>query len=177
MDQYDETELRELMEEPPGGWCHGRSAPPLLPNHDGEIVNTAVRRDLDIRETRKLEGVGRAEEDRAHVVDARHGTGGLRAHRGVLYPGEFVDRRRLVAALEDALGVPLDVVRDVYGPRGGGPLPASLRELRAALDARLAAAADAGGSLALLAQLIGVGPRTLQRAAQRGRRNCRTLSL
>lgn len=101
------------------------------------------------------------------LVSARAGKAGMTGHRGVLFPGQYVDRASVVAALEERLGVTAEEFRAVYGGRKGGPLPKRLRELRTNLNAVLERVEAEGGSLALLAQWMGVNPRALQRALER----------
>ena len=130
-------------------------------------VRKRACRSLDAGLTAKLEKVGSGRDDCAYVVDPRHDSdrAGMTAHRGVLRGDEHIDPAALDAAVEEKLGVPLVVARDVYGPRGGGPLPGHLRELRAALDALLAAEADAGQP-----QAAGAAPGRRSACAAEGRR-------
>lgn len=89
---------------------------------------------------------------------------GMTAHRGILHPDEYYDVEELRRQVEAELGCPVAEAAELYG-RGRGPLPAALRPRRAELDRRLANAEN----LAVLARVLGVPERTLQRAAQRGR--------
>ena len=143
----------------PAAWTRDVAGNPLLDvrpmdrllreeNPDRVRVRKRASRSLDAGLTAKLEKVGSGRDDCAYVVDPRHDSdrAGMTAHRGVLRGDEHIDPAALDAAVEEKLGVPLVVARDVYGPRGGGPLPGHLRELRAALDALLAAEADAGAA-------------------------------
>jgi hypothetical protein len=91
---------------------------------------------------------------------------GMVAHRGVLAPGEYVDRARLVAEVERRLGFTLAELCDVY--RQGRKSRAQC-ELRARVDARLFELRRAGGNLSLLARVTGVHEHTFSRALARAR--------
>jgi hypothetical protein len=88
------------------------------------------------------------------------------AHRGVLHPDEYVDTARLMAAVEHRLGFALAELREVYRQ---GRKSAGQRELRARIDARLLAIAQAGGNLTALARVTGFDPDTFGRALARAR--------
>jgi hypothetical protein len=91
---------------------------------------------------------------------------GLVAHRGVLHPDEYLDKARLVPAVERRLGFTLDELRLVYRQ---GRKSAAQRALRARVDSRLLRLRDAGGNMELLAQVIGVERKTIGRALTRAR--------
>ena len=91
---------------------------------------------------------------------------GMTAHRGVLHPDEYVDRARLVAAVEHRLGFTLDELRTVY--RQGRKSTRQL-ELRGRIDARLLEVREAGGNLELLARVTGIERKVIGRAMARAR--------
>ena len=93
---------------------------------------------------------------------------GMTAHRGVLHPDEWLDEAEVVRQVEARMGYTLDEAREVYGRRGGGPLPKLLKERRGRLDGVMGKMAR-DGQVALLARVLGVPERNLQRAAERGR--------
>lgn len=119
-----------------------------------------------------LYGHGDAAMQVGHVVSARAGNEGMTGHRGPLYPGQYVDADVLGRELT-ARGFAPDDVRAVYKASKGGPLPRHLRPTRDRLDLALAELARQGGSLRRLATVLGLNPRMLQKAAQRGRRAAR----
>lgn len=85
---------------------------------------------------------------------------GMTAHRGVLVGDEYVDREQLITKTESELGFTIDEVRSVY-TRLGGPVPASLRQLRDSIDARMLALSRSGANMTLLSQLLGVERRRI----------------
>jgi hypothetical protein len=90
--------------------------------------------------------------------------GGMTAHRGVLQPDEWVDRARLVAAVEARLGFTVDELRAVYRQ---GRKSAAQRELRAQVDARLLELHRSGANLSALGRVTGVNRKTFSRALAR----------
>jgi hypothetical protein len=104
------------------------------------------------------------------VVGPRHGgfsdRCGLVAHRGVLHPDEYVDELRLLIEVERQLGFTISEVWEAYCQ---GRKSAATRELRARIDARLLAVADAGGNMTALARILEVDTKTIGRALARAR--------
>jgi hypothetical protein len=105
-----------------------------------------------------------------HVIHPVHGVGrtGMRGQHALLHELEYVDLVELARHAEARLGATVDVVRDAYGGRGVGPLPADLRPIREALDRELANV----DNVAELARALGVPEleRALRRGRDRGRR-------
>jgi hypothetical protein len=147
------------MAQPPGGHRHGRVV--------GRANGTRGVRELDLREIAGLDLLGALDGNpRGVIAWAKAGDGGLHAHRGILYPGEYVDEELLASLVEDELGCSIADARAVYGRQGGGPCPRRLRPLRDRLDGVMAGIASSGGNLAELARRLGVPEQNLQRAAR-----------
>jgi hypothetical protein len=92
--------------------------------------------------------------------------GGMVAHRGTLHPDEFVDEDVLRAAAEEALGFTYEDVSSAYAK---GRPSAEQRQLREKIDSRLLALSRGGGNMDKLADAIGLGPATVDRALSRAR--------
>jgi hypothetical protein len=113
-----------------------------------------------------------------HAARGNKGEAGIRSHRGVLHPDEYVDTEELRSAVEAELGFSYDEARAVY--RQGRMTEAQL-ELRARIDARLLELAEAGGNMLALARCLGwringgrsgeggASCRTMERALKRAR--------
>jgi hypothetical protein len=126
-------------------------------------------RSQDARATK----IGYLREGGWHAVNVKHGRmiSGLTGHRGILHPDQYVDTEALRQEVERRLGATAAVVRDVYGGRRGGPLPARLRHVRDAIDAALTTVE----SVAALADVLGLPELApaLRRGRERGlRANC-----
>jgi len=91
---------------------------------------------------------------------------GMVAHRGVLHEDEYVDEPLLKLMIERRLGFTYEQIRSVYR---SGPLAADARQLRAKIDARLLALSRSGGVMTLLAEALGLGDATIERALARAR--------
>lgn len=162
---------------PPRGLAH-TLYPPRLSEPSGsdargnKLAATATRRGARAYDPETE--AGKAERWRyafaggAHVFDSGHHGAyfGMVAHRGTLTGAEFVSLEELRAELEPVLGCTLDEAHEAYARRGG-PIPATMRELRARLDALLV---DEIENVAELARVLLVSERTLQAAADRERR-------
>jgi DNA-binding transcriptional ArsR family regulator len=92
--------------------------------------------------------------------------GGLVAHRGVLQEGEYVDYFELRAQVEAELGFTYAAIAAAY--KGGRPT-AEQRQQREKIDARLLALSREGGNMDKLAEAIGLGPATIDRALARAK--------
>ena len=138
-------ELEELMQEPPGGENHGRL--------NGVSMNGGVGFDMRL-------GAG------YHIVDRHHG--GVRGNPGgnVLHPVEYVDPAVLSVQVEEEFGFTKAEVHSVYTVK---KLRHDQRRLRDAIDARVLALSRSGGNMALLARVLEVNPRTMERALARAR--------
>ena len=95
---------------------------------------------------------------------------GLVAHRGVLHHWEWYDRKAVLRTVEQELGFTSAEMHSVYRQ---GRLSGDQRLLRAKIDARLVALAQAGGNMSLLGSLLGFGPtgnnKAFKNALRRGR--------
>lgn len=101
------------------------------------------------------------------VVSPDHGDRcGMVAHRGVLHADEYVNRARLLTAVQHRLGFTLAELHDVYCQ---GRKSQAQRELRARIDARLLELAHVGGNLSMLGRIVGVHPHTFSRALARAK--------
>lgn len=160
--------LAQLMEEPPGGPNHGRTAPNELVSQD----QNGAKRWLplgtsDHQAAEFLRGGGWRIV--THSGGEWNRSGGT-AHRGVLHPDEHVDTEALQAMVEHELGFSYGQVRSVYRQ---GRLTAQQRELRGAIDARLLALSRSGANLMALGRLLGFevdearGCQTIRRALRR----------
>lgn len=153
------NEIESLMAEPPGGENHGRKA---VEGHDLSGAHT-LRQPLNVHDlqVRDFQIAG------GWTVQQGHQAGGT-AHRGVLMPGEHVDVSVLRSKVEAGLGFTYAQISAVYSP---GRLAASQRQLRARIDARLLALSRAGGNMALLAKVLDLSEKTLDRALARARQS------
>lgn len=89
-----------------------------------------------------------------HVVSAGGADGGgLVAHRGVLFDGEYVNAIELQKAVEEELGYTYEQIRSVYRQ---GPLSPEQRKLRGVIDARMLALRRSGANMAELGRSIGL---------------------
>jgi phage terminase small subunit len=86
------------------------------------------------------------------------------AHRGVLHPDEYLDEEAVRAMFERELGFTVAQVRSVHRQ---GRTSKAQRELRTRVDARLLAISRAGGNMTALAGVVGLQPKSLQRALSR----------
>jgi hypothetical protein len=166
---YTHDELAELMEDPPGSMAAGFAPPRRAsndPDREGQYVpmDVASWQAADFMQTK---GAGWTIVHRKKAKAAGMTTDGVNQH-ALLHPDEYVDEEALQKRIQDALGVTYEQLRAVYGRKGGGPCPRSLRPTRDRLDDALAGIAAKGGNLALLARHVGVPPLQLQRAARRG---------
>lgn len=98
-------------------------------------------------------------------IGKRH-DGGITSHRGVLHPDEHVDADALQAAVEDALGFSREDVTFAY--QNGRPT-AEQRQLRERIDSRMLALSRSGGNMTVLADALGIGHSTVDRAIVRAR--------
>lgn len=143
-----------------------------VPNARGEDgLAGRNRRGADVDPEASPEAVAFGRDESSIAFDpAKHGSEhGMRAHTGWLHPDEWrwLDKAEVVRRIEGKFGCTLAEAREVYGRSGGGPTPLRLRPRKARLDAVLADTHE--GSLALLARLLDVPERKLQRAAQQAR--------
>jgi hypothetical protein len=145
----EQTEFRELMEEPPGGVNTGRAAS-RDPNVEGRFVALGVA-EAQAAEFAREGGWSLAQPH----AKGRYGdsTGGLTAHRGVLQGDEYVDASALLKGIEAEFGFTVEQVRSVYRR---GRLTALEGELRVQIDARLLALSRSGANLAVLARIFGL---------------------
>jgi len=165
--------LITLIEEPPGGHNHGRKATEEAQTADGSV--TGAKLSLD---TEAWASADFMREDGFAAVDTSAGThtgrtygyqdAGMTTHRGVLHPDEYVNTEVLRRAVEAELGFTVAQLHEVY-TRAGGPLPVALRDLRAAIDARLLALSESGANMLKLAEVTGLAYRTVKYALARAR--------
>lgn len=151
----NETELRELMEEPPGGPNHGRQARVLSPEDPGLDRGRALGvLSAQARDFRWAGGWAAVDSTRGSEGRRTLGAGdaGMSAHRGVLAGDEYIDSDALSAMVERELGFTIEQVRSVYRL---GPKTTEQRELRGQIDARLLALSRSGGSMLELARVFG----------------------
>lgn len=167
-------EIAALMEETPIGDNHGRQSYEV--GTMGANMDAVGRvRGMSVEDAKATEflldgGFG--------VVDTSAGThnggtmgardAGMTAHRGVLFPGEYVDANLVAEKIAEMLGFSLADIRACYN-RAGGPLPATLRAKRAEIDAALLALTAEDGNLSLLAEHLGVNRDTLYVAINRAK--------
>jgi hypothetical protein len=156
----DTSDIREIMEEAPGGPNHGRAA---SNNPEGEgrwvdLSESAAQAAEFMRDGGFIVGSmeGGAQQERA----------GITSHRGVLRGDEYVDGFRLRDLVEENLGFSYAEISAVYRP---GRLTADQRELRARIDARLLALSRAGGNMDALARVLRWDPKTMDGALARAR--------
>lgn len=103
------------------------------------------------------------------AVPKSHGSGrdgGLTAHRGVLFPGEFVDRLTLRGAVLDRLGFTLDEVNSVYKQ---GRKSDDQRQLRGKIDASLLALSRDGATVSKISEALLVDDNVVTSALSRAR--------
>lgn len=148
------TDIRSVMEEPVGGDNHGRV--------NGEP--------LDVQTQQGVEAALRGDAFSVVGPDVPNTDGGgLVAHRGVLHPDEYVDPDQFQQAVEAELGYTYAEVKAVYKAGGNRWLTPTQREFRAYIDARLLALSRSGTNVTELAEAIGIGRATLNRALERAR--------
>lgn len=104
------------------------------------------------------------------LVRGHKGEGGIRAHRGVLHPDEYVDAARARKMVEAELGFTYDDIKAVY--RQGKKSDVQL-ELRERIDGRLLELANAGGNMVALGRLLGWRIEPGRKGA--GGESCRTM--
>jgi hypothetical protein len=132
-----------------------------------DFLDTREGRRAEARTTPQARDFMQANLDGWRVVSPDHGDRcGLVAHRGVLHRDEYVERERLLVAVERRLGFTVAELRSVYRQ---GRKSAPQRELRARVDARLLQVRASGGNLELLARVTGVDRKTIGRALARAR--------
>lgn len=164
-----ENDLRQLMEEPPGGTNHGRAAsadPATFGRHEtlGTTEHDFEAGGFSIVDTAYGSTAGTSIYG---AVDA-----GMTSHRGVLRPHEYVDADELRVQFENAFGFTVDAVHSVYRQ---GRLSADQGELRARIDARLLALSRAGANMTAVCRVLGfegtpgTWPRPLKNALARAR--------
>ena len=139
-----------LMEEPAGGHNHGRM--------DGNTLDT----DESVAFGFRFDGGWHVADIRSNKEEA----GGLVSHRGVLAPAEYVDPDVLRTMVEEEFGFSLDDVASVYTTKR---LRHDQRQLRGDIDARVLALSRSGANMAQLANVLGINPRTMERALARAR--------
>jgi len=159
--------IREIMEETPGGENHGRRAIVGRTDQDaGGPVRERVSVSTSEHQSEEFMRAGGFS-----VVHAKS-DGGLVAHRGVLHEDEYVNPFELQRQIEAELGFTYAQARAVYRQ---GPLSSEQRQLREQIDARLLALRRSGGNLTELAKAIGFAVnangnvRIIERAIERAR--------
>lgn len=98
-------------------------------------------------------------------ADSPH-RGGLRAHRGVLFPGEFVDRLSLRDAVLKRLGFTLEQVNSVYKQ---GRKSDDQRQLRGKIDASLLALSRDGATVSKISEALLLDDNVVTSALSRAR--------
>ena len=158
-------ELRETMQEPPGGENHGRRFSDN-PNLEGRHVPLDVAR-WQRNEFMRSNGWTVVHTETSH----RASEGGARSHlvnqHTILHPEEYVHSAEVVALLEAELGFTVGDLHSVYST--GGRIPADRLDLRARLDARLLDLADGGANMDLFGRVTGLNGSTVDRALARAR--------
>jgi hypothetical protein len=150
--------LEALMQEPPGGYNHGRAAS-SDPEAEGRYVPLGVREQQAAAFMREGRGF-------TVVLEGDEHDAGMTAHRGVLQPGEYVDFFALRSKVEAALGYTYAQISAAYAT---GRPQADQRQLRDKIDARLLALSVAGGNMTVLAKVLGMGHATMERALARAK--------
>jgi hypothetical protein len=146
---HEESEFdafEALVQEPPGGESHGRSARNGLPSEDGDDQSHdyLTHNGVDFR----AGGFQTIGEGAFH----EHG---MIAHRGILSRWEHdnLDWDEVGAAVADELGSTLAEVDRLYN--GRGPIASHLRDRKLELDEKLLQAVEAGSSASALAHALG----------------------
>lgn len=103
-----------------------------------------------------------------HIEDPNSGKwrGGLTAHRGVLFPGEFVDRLSLRDAVLERLGFTLEQVNSVYKQ---GRKSDDQRQLRDKIDESLLALSRDGAMVSKLSEALLLDDNVVTSALSRAR--------
>lgn len=139
----EHEDIREIMEEAPGGENHGRRVAAEVGARDKTVPLSSV----DHQTEEFLRDGGFTMRHTKNAQDS-----GMVAHRGVLHPDEYVSPFELQKAVEAELGFAYAQIRAVYRQ---GPLSTEQRQLREQIDARLLALRRSGGNLTELAKAIG----------------------
>jgi len=92
--------------------------------------------------------------------------GGLVAHRGILHADEYVDFFALREQVEEEFGFTYAAIAAAY--KGGRPT-VEQRQQREKIDSRLLALSRSGGNMDRLADAVGIGPATIDRALVRAK--------
>lgn len=160
MNELDMDQLDEVMQEPPGGYNHGRasrSSARFGINLSAEEMKTSDHLSDDNAgwDLSSMEG------------GAQQSRGGITSHRGVLHPDEYVHAEALERLLEENLGVSLDEFDEAYRSRGR-PSPEVLAT-RVKLDRVFLAVVEDGGNVEELARILGIARARIYDAAERAR--------
>lgn len=168
----NEEDWIELMEEPAGGYNHGKRYSDSVDEDSGLSKNL---------------GLDRYKDSYLEEIDpADYYYKGMVAHRGVLHTWEhdgddarlhketeYVDEELLEASVSKFLEEDLGEVRRIYGPGG---LSSSDLEIRARMDEKFLQIFEAEGELLMLAKVLGFSVksnrecRVMTKAMQRARK-------
>lgn len=161
----NDIDIEELMQEPPGGHNHGRTAwQGGSDDFDGDS-----KRELSTEAMIQSDFLKGHEGHGWQVVLPRTGgaQGGTVAHRGVLHPAEYVDHERLVRLVGQTVGVSYDELRETFISRGRPSAEKAKR--RAEILAKLRDALGDDGNVSLLAQILGIERTVITRALRNER--------
>ena len=147
-----DLDYQSLMEEPPGGFNHGRMAS-ADPEEEGRWVP------LDVESHQAAEFM---RSGGFSVVDTSYGSGsgaaygsrdaGMTSSRSSANIKPHVDKEQLQALVEEKLGFTLAQIAEAYAT--GRPSEERL-DLRSQIDARLLDLSDKGGNMTALARIFG----------------------
>lgn len=149
-DEMDE-DLSQLMEEPPGGWNHGKRTSDLSGFAEQErMTSPSLSRphvpkvNLNIKDRAAQKDTNSLSQDDLYYH-------GMRAHRGILQPEEYVDSDELAEKVGMLLGMPIETVRGAFAPG----TPDRLRQsIKSSLEDKMLQLSEAGGNMSILAQVL-----------------------
>lgn len=148
-----EEDVARLMEEPPGGWNHGKRVSELQAYVDdrAKVVSqpNVPKLNLNIKE--------RAAQNDTHSISQDdlyyHG---MKAHRGILQPEEHVDSEELAEKVGILLGMPIETIRGAFAPGTPDRLRLSIKN---SLEDKILELSEAGGNMSILAHVLGFSVR------------------
>ncbi len=139
-----ESELEDLMQEPPHGFNHG-------------VKNRGTSLECD--------GVFGFRVNGGWTI-VWPGNGGTKGNRHVLAEDEYVDEDVLALEIEDRLGHSLEDVKAAYSQRGR--ITPEHKVVRDDIDAKILSLYEAGANMFQFALYVGMNQRTMNRAIVKG---------
>lgn len=147
----DMEDLASLMEEPPGGWNHGKRVSELSGNNVEESGREnsnshphMPKVNLNIRDRAAQKDTNSVHQDDLHQY-------GMRAHRGILQPEEYVHSDELAQRVGMMLGMPIETIKGAFAPGTPDRLRQSIKN---SLEDKMLDLSEAGGNMSILAHVL-----------------------